>query len=115
MDILNFISWIRGARKVNSVDPNQTLVPLGAKDNRRDDKYLTVTMTVADFANQIGANINTQQLVTDSIWANGFINTSCIAADITLPDNATFNYQGPLSICTGYTLTIPANTTLTVL
>jgi hypothetical protein len=110
MDILNFISWIRGARKVNSVDPNKTLIPLGVKDNRRDDKYLTVTMTVADFANQI----NTSD-VTSSIWANGFINTSCIAAGITLPDNATFNYQGPLSICTGYTLTIPANTTLTVL
>lgn len=110
MDILNFIYWVRNNRRVTSVDPDKTLIPLGVKDNRRDDKYLTVGMTVTDFANQI----NTAD-VTSSIWANGFINTSCIAADITLPDNATFNYQGPLSICTGYTLTIPANTTLTVL
>ena len=110
MDILNFIYWIRGKRVVSSVDPDKTLVPLGVRDNRRDDKYLTVAMTVTDLANQI----NTSD-VTSSIWANGFINTSCIAANITLPDNATFNYQGPLSICTGYTLTIPANTTLTVL
>jgi hypothetical protein len=110
MDILNFIYWIRGARKVNSVDPDQTLIPLGVKTNKRDDKYLAVAMTVADFANQI----NTAD-TTASIWANGFINTGCIAANITLPDNSTFDYQGPLSICTGYTLTIPANTTLTVL
>lgn len=110
MDILNFIYWIRSNRRVTSVDPDKTLMPLGVKDNRRDDKYLTVAMTVTDFANQIGA-----AETTSSIWANGFINTSCIASDITLPDNATFDYQGPLTMCAGYNLTIPANTTLTII
>jgi hypothetical protein len=110
MDILNFLAWVRGKRVVKNVDSTKTLIPLGVRDNRRSDKYLTVAMTVEDFATQVSTTGT-----TSSIWANGFINTGCIAADITLPDNATFEYQGPLSICTGYTLTVPAGTTLTVL
>jgi hypothetical protein len=53
MDILNFISWIRGKRQVTSVDPAKTVIPLGVKDGRRDDDYLAVAMTVEDFAAQI--------------------------------------------------------------
>jgi hypothetical protein len=112
MDILNFIYWVRGKRVVTSVDPDKTLVPLGVKDNRRDDKYLTVAMTVTDLANQLNP---IQPEITANIWANGFIPTGCLASNITLPDNSTFEYNGPLSICTGYTLTVPTGTTLTVL
>jgi hypothetical protein len=54
MDILNFISWIRGRRQVTSVDPAKTLIPVGLKDNRRDDQYLAGAITVQDFANLIG-------------------------------------------------------------
>ncbi len=53
MDILNFISWIKGKRKVITVDPAKTVIPLGVKDGRRDDDYLAVAMTVEDFAAQI--------------------------------------------------------------
>ena len=53
MDILNFISWIRGSRLVKTVEPTKTLIPLGVKTNRRDDEYLPVTMTVEDFATQL--------------------------------------------------------------
>jgi hypothetical protein len=53
MDILNFISWIRGSRVVNSVDPTKTLLPVGLKDNRRDDKYLAGAISVEDFTNQV--------------------------------------------------------------
>jgi hypothetical protein len=53
MDILNFISWIKGSRVVNSVDPAKTLLPVGLKDNRRDDGYLAGAMTIEDLANQI--------------------------------------------------------------
>lgn len=53
MDILNFISWIRGKRQVTTVDPAKTVIPLGIKDGRRDDDYLAVAMTVEDFAAQI--------------------------------------------------------------
>jgi hypothetical protein len=50
MDILNFISWIKGKRVVTTVDPAKTLIPLGLKDGRRDDDYLAGAMTVEDFA-----------------------------------------------------------------
>jgi hypothetical protein len=53
MDILNFISWIRGKRIVTSVDPAKTLVPVGLKDNKRDDSYLAGAITVEDLASQL--------------------------------------------------------------
>jgi hypothetical protein len=53
MDILNFISWIKGGRVVTSVDPTQTLIPVGLKDSRRDDGYLAGAITVSDLAAQL--------------------------------------------------------------
>ena len=53
MDILNFISWIKGGRQVTTVDPTQTLLPVGLKDSRRDDGYLAGAITVSDFAAQL--------------------------------------------------------------
>ena len=53
MDILNFISWIRGGRVVNTVDPAKTLLPVGLKDNRRDDAYLAGAISVEDLVTQI--------------------------------------------------------------
>jgi hypothetical protein len=57
MDILNFISWLKGKRQVTSVDPAQTLLPVGLKDPRRDDEYLAGAISVQDFITQIGPNI----------------------------------------------------------
>ena len=57
MDILNFFSWIKSGRLVSSVDPAKTLIPFAVKDNKRDDKYLAVTMTAEDFINQITPDI----------------------------------------------------------
>jgi hypothetical protein len=54
MDILNFISWIRGGRQVTTVDPAKTLLPVGLKDGRRDDGYLAVAISVEDFAAVVG-------------------------------------------------------------
>ena len=54
MDILNFISWIRGGRVVTTVDPTQTLLPVGLKDSKRDDGYLAGAITVSDLAAQVG-------------------------------------------------------------
>lgn len=54
MDILNFISWIRGRRQVTTVDPSKTLLPIGLKDGRRDDNYLAGAITVTDFAGVVG-------------------------------------------------------------
>lgn len=58
MDILNFISWIKGGRVVTTVDPAQTLLPVGLKDNRRDDGYLAGAITVAD----LQTNLSTPSL-----------------------------------------------------
>jgi hypothetical protein len=57
MDILNFISWIRGRRVVNSVDPNKTLLPVALQDERRDDEYLTGAISVANFTTQVASTI----------------------------------------------------------
>lgn len=54
MDILNFISWIKGKRVVTTVDPARTLLPVAIKDGRRDDDYLTGAITVEDFASLVG-------------------------------------------------------------
>jgi hypothetical protein len=56
MDILNFISWIRGSKLVSSIDASKTLIPLGVKNNRRDDDYVPVTMTVQDLASSLGGD-----------------------------------------------------------
>jgi hypothetical protein len=53
MDILNFISWIKGGRRFTSVDPNETLLPVGVRDLRRDDKYLTGAISIQDLINEI--------------------------------------------------------------
>ena len=57
MDILNFISWIKGKRQVTSVDPAQTLLPVGLKDPRRDDQYLAGAISVQDFITQITPDV----------------------------------------------------------
>lgn len=57
MDILNFISWIKGKRVVTTVDPNRTLLPVGLKDGRRDDEYLAGAISVQDFITQITPNV----------------------------------------------------------
>jgi hypothetical protein len=53
MDILNFISWIKGGRQVTTVDPSKTLLPVGLKDGRRDDSYLAGAISVTDFLNLV--------------------------------------------------------------
>ena len=54
MDILNFISWIKGGRQVTTVDSTKTLLPVGLKDPKRDDGYLAGAISVDDFAAQVG-------------------------------------------------------------
>lgn len=49
MDILNFISWIKGKGYFTTVDSQKTLVPLGTKDASRDDQYLPGAMTMENF------------------------------------------------------------------
>ena len=53
MDVLNFISWIKNGQQVTSVDPTQTLLPLGLRDPRRDDGYRSGAITAQDFIDQV--------------------------------------------------------------
>ena len=57
MDILNFISWIKGRRYVTSADPATSLLPVALKDDRRDDSYLTAAISAQNFATQVAAVI----------------------------------------------------------
>ena len=95
MDILNFISWIRGKRKVTSVDPAKTVIPLGIKDGRRDDDYLAVAMTVEDFAAQIAPPPTPSVNVYNSngtLTASRLIN--CAGNDFTMINSGGYNYLG---------------------
>jgi hypothetical protein len=112
MDILNFISWIKGNRVVTSVDSNQTLIPVGLKDNRRGDGYIAGAITVEDLAAQLS---NSNQVLGLSTWANKFTPVGCINEDITLPASGNFTYPTPLAMCVGKTLTIPVGTTLSII
>lgn len=49
------------------------------------------------------------------ISANGFVVVGPLMANITLPENSTVNYTGPLSMGAGYVLTVPTGTTLNIL
>jgi hypothetical protein len=64
MDILNFISWIKGSKLVKTVDPTKTLVPLGVKTSRRDDDYTPVTMTVEDLLALAGGGLQGESYIT---------------------------------------------------
>ena len=57
MDILNFISWIRGRRVVTSANPATSLLPVALQDGNRDDQYLTAAISVQNFATQVSAVI----------------------------------------------------------
>lgn len=47
MDILNFISWIKGGRRIKTA-PKGSLLAVGVPTVARDDKYITGAMTIAD-------------------------------------------------------------------
>jgi hypothetical protein len=54
MDILNFISWIAGKKRVVTSVPDNALIPVGIRTETRDDKYTTVAISTADFVAQYG-------------------------------------------------------------
>jgi hypothetical protein len=96
MDILNFISWIKGKRQVTSVDPAKTLLPVGLKDARRDDEYLAGAISVADFVTQIQPLIPGlyglyAQTSSSNPIANTTVESSLIGSGVgsfTIPANA---------------------------
>ena len=63
MDILNFISWLKDNRITTTV-PEGSLIAVGVPTTKRDDKYLTVAMTL-DNAVQSGCENNTKHYELD--------------------------------------------------
>ena len=53
MDILNFISWIASKRRIVKSLNDSDLIPVGVRNETRDDKYITVGITTEDFAASI--------------------------------------------------------------
>ena len=88
MDILNFISWIKGKRVVTTVDPAKTLLPVALKDGRRDDDYLTGAITVEDFASLVGDPSVT--FVDGSLVPAVEATMSAIGGTITLSDGSIY-------------------------
>lgn len=93
MDILNFISWIKGGRVVTSVNASQTLIPVGLKDGRRDDDYLAGGITAQDFINQIATTVPT--------GAQGPIGPQGVPGPV---GPAGLNWQGAWSAASSYVL-----------
>lgn len=83
----------------------------GNRDNSMETKIIEDLEYIFSILNAGGD----ETVLGSSTWANGFILTSCIGEDITLPPNATFEYNGPLTLCDGATLTISEGTTLTII
>lgn len=88
MDILNFISWIKGSKLVSSIDVNKTLIPLGVKTSRRDDDYVSVTMTVQDLAAQLAL---TQSCKIEIKGTGGLSNTQNGVDFLVLYNNVEWN------------------------
>jgi hypothetical protein len=102
MDILNFISWIKGSRIVTSVNASQTLLPVGLKDPKRDDGYLAGAISVTDLlalSPGLPSFIEYDE-ATKTFWNNGSgnqtENTSFGALALTL------NSSGNLNTAYGY-------------
>jgi hypothetical protein len=95
MDILNFISWIRGRRQVTSVDPTKTLIPVGLKDGRRDDEYLAGAISVEDLATQIAPPPTPSVNIYNSngtLTGNRTVN--CAGNGLVMINSAGYTYNG---------------------
>lgn len=94
MDILNFISWIRGKRIVTSVDTAKTLIPVGLKDDRRDDGYLAGAITVEDFAAQLTPPVPepTYKVYTALLTQTGTTAPVATVLENTLGVNISYSY-----------------------
>lgn len=83
----------------------------GNRDNSMESKIIEDVTYLVEQSNSGSGN---QQVLGASIWANGFRIVGCIGEDIVLPENSTIEFTGPLSMCSGATLTVPTGTTLNI-
>lgn len=90
MDILNFISWIKGKGYATTADRKKTLVPLGLKDDRRDDQYLPGAMTMENFEPVVNGFKEYSVLITQ----RGVNDPTVVVLKNTLDVTATYYYAG---------------------
>jgi hypothetical protein len=90
MDILNFISWIKGKGYFTTVDPQKTLVPLGKKDASRDDQYLPGAMTMENFEPALNGYTEYVALLTQ----RGVVAPNAVELKNNLGVTATYAYFG---------------------
>ena len=79
MDILNFISWIKGKRIVTTVPPTQTLIPVGLKDGRRDDEYLAGAITYQDLAAQLALTQSCKIIINGNLTHISFLGKTTLS------------------------------------
>jgi len=96
MDILNIISWVKGKRQVTSVDPTKSVIPVGLKDDRRDDGYLAGVITVEDLLAGSASSIatdGTSLYSTDPVAGPNISSSNTIALGVGAGEN-TVNAPG---------------------
>jgi hypothetical protein len=123
MDILNFISWIKGRRRFTSVDPTETLLPVGIRDTRRDDKYLTGAISVQELINlvppsgnfglyaQTGNSIPITNTTVESTLINGGVGTLSVPANaFQIGDSFRAVFGGILNAANNQTIRVKVKT-----
>jgi hypothetical protein len=106
-----FESLVANGVVASTIDNTQNaylIITSGIKDGNRIS-FVDSIMSAQDFL-----SYGTGGSSGGSIYTNGFKVIGPIAENITLPVGATVQYTGPLTMASGYTLTIPVGTTLTI-
>ena len=85
MDILNFISWIKGGNYRAALPTDVTnLIAVGAKDPNRDDSYLALAVNAAPLQTLYRtANVTQLTSITTAVTVNG-LNGVITTVDSTL-------------------------------
>jgi hypothetical protein len=104
-------SSILAGSNITGNTSNTAYVP---KLNIRDVFSGTPIMNLGLDASGFVVSGSTPEIVSTSIWANGFRIVGCIGEDIVLPNNSNLEYTGPLVMCLESNLIIPSGTTLTI-
>ena len=111
MDILNFISWIKGNRVVNTVDASKTLIPVGLKDPKRDDGYIPGAISVQDLASSFSPALydtNNNTFIGENVF-NSIVNVEK-TDNVAIGDNVLKNNIGARNVGIGSS-TLYNNTT----
>ena len=89
MDILNFISWIKGGNYRATLPTDvPSLLPIGAKDPSRDDGYLPLAVNAAPLQTLYNSgNVTQTPLINSGVTVNG-LNGIITTVSSTLAANA---------------------------